>query len=268
MKDLKRVLAIEDDKDLLETYSDIISEEGYQVDIAENLDTAVSKIRCNTYHVAIVDLQLDNFDDSNRDGVKIIKYFHELNEGTQTVVVSGQDTPEVFVEIYEAYGITQYLIKKPTTSPNEIVSAVDSAYNKCVIREFGASDSITKFLSGGKNVLQWEHKCLSLLQPSGGVNGLYSFLKDLITPYTPLLPIQDAIVPMDIDTNDQCLKGEFWSKGIGMPISISIYPQRKQYESDFLKADEQLLKKYNESNMVGLVFNLLDGKREMFVERL
>ena len=47
-----------------------------------------------------MDLQLDIRDDSNRDGLKVIKYLHELNEGTQKVVVSGQGTEEVFVELY------------------------------------------------------------------------------------------------------------------------------------------------------------------------
>lgn len=265
MKKVKRVIVIEDNKNLLVTYEAILKMAGYQVDISENLDEALLKINSNTYHVALVDLQLVEHDEFDRAGVKIIKYFQELNEGTQTVVVSGQKTPEVFVEVLQELGVFEYILKKEIT-PEHITAAINNAYNKCNIRRFGAFDSITKFLSGGKNVVQWEHKYLSLF--GIGAKDLYTFLNDLITPYAPLLPIKDSPVPMNFDVENQCLKGIFWSKAIGAPISIDIYSQKKLEEASSSEIDECIIQKIDKFNLSGIVYTLPEYVREMFADQL
>jgi ActR/RegA family two-component response regulator len=272
----KRVLIVEDEKSLLRTYVDIASSAGYAVAGVSNMKEAIAAIYNNSYHVAIVDIQLNGEgehegQDYNRDGLSIIEYLHNLGEGTEIIILSALNEVEVAIQAYERFGIAQYLRKRKAKKASDIIAAIDRAYEKCRLNEYGNHNSITSFLAGS-NVMSWEHKCLSILHPTEGMKGLNAFFVELCKPFTPLLPRKSTDIPMGVDENKNCVTGEFWSKGIGQAISLTAYPRSngpealRQAQAD--RADGQrLIQQYEKANVVGLVLSL-SCPREDFVEHL
>jgi CheY-like chemotaxis protein len=272
MKD-KRVLLVEDNPGLRQEYQEIISSAGYAVDSRHNLQDAIKTIRNNSYHVAVIDIRLDEDDGHNQDGFSVLEYLHGLGEGTEAIVLSAQEDMEVTIDAYEKYEIAQYLEKRKNKRPSDITSAVDRAYERCKLREYGSYSSLTSLLSGEKNPTHWEYSCLSLLHPRGGIKGLHSFLSDLCKPYSPLLPKKGKKPPMQLDPSNQTLTGEFWSKGIGQEILLTASPkdtggeQSKALHTN--EADEKELHfTFVKAGVFGAAFTKARGNREDFLERV
>jgi len=274
MKDTKKVLFVEDDRELLDEYEEVISSPEYSVDVATDLPEALAKIKRKTYHVAVIDIGLDQADHDNRDGIKIIEYLHGLGEGTRAVVISAQRNVEVLIDAYEKYEIAQYLEKRKVRRPSDLRAAIEKAYSECRIRGYGAYGSVTSFLSGEKNPTSWEHSCLRILRPAGGITGLYSFFSDFCGSYTPLLAKKAAATsPMQLRESEGCVSGTFWSKGIGEAVSLVAYPKDssvgKSVEEEMEQADSQQLHgTYEKANVTGVAFTLSRADREDFVESI
>ena len=239
MRRQKRVLIVEDDRELLGDYSEIVSSAGYAVDATDTLTNAISKITDKTFHVAIIDIQLDKDNEHNQDGLTIIECLHDLNEGTEAIILSGQPKVEIAIEAYEKYDIAQYL-EKGKKSPSDIVSAVQRAYARCKLNEYGTHATISAFLANQKDPTFWEDKCLSILQPSGGIKGLHSFLLELCIPYAPLIPKKNAQPPMRFDEGKHSVLGEFWSKAIGKPLLLEGHRKGAGIDQDNVLDSERL----------------------------
>jgi ActR/RegA family two-component response regulator len=272
MKGQKRVLLIEDMEVPRQTYADIISSAGYSVDVATNLQEAISIIHSKTFHVAVVDITLDEDDVYNRDGLKIIEYLHELGEGTESIILSGQDTVEVAVEAYERFNLLQYIEKRKLRDTSELTSAVYNAYEKCKINVFGTHDSVIGFLGGKNAEWEWVPKCITALHPAEGRYGLESFFSNLLTPFAPLLPKKGVETQIYLNEVERYVSGDFWSKAIGIAISVFVYPRKHIPESfEMLEANSremELISKSQKLNLAGFVFALSNGDRSEFADRL
>lgn len=224
MKKQKRVLIIEDNHKLLDDYSDIVTSAGYQVTATHNLKSAIEQIDKVTFHVAIVDIGLDEHDEHNEEGLAVIDHLYELDEGTEVIILSGQSKVAVAIEAYEKYGIAQYL-QKGKNKPSDITSSVETAFRKCTLKEHGKYASLTQFLANAGNATKWEHQCLSVLHPTGGILGLNKFLLELCGSFTPLLPMKNTNEPMTIHENR--VYGRFWSKAIGSAVLLEGWSREK-----------------------------------------
>lgn len=273
MKEEKCVLVIEDMAGSRETYAQAISLAGYSVDTVENLQEAINAINRKTYHVAVVDITLDAEDEYNRDGLKIIEYLHNLGEGTQAIILSGQNTLEVAIEAFERFNLAKYLDKRKLKAIAELNSAVDDAYKKCNIKKYGTHRSLLSFLAGKDDEMVWTGKCLSILQPMEGWSGLNVFFSGFCEPLTPILPRKNAEKITYVDEKERCVWGEFWSKGLGQPISIFVYTE--SYGNGILKIGKtdrweitHLIHKHEKANILGLAFTLPQVDRSDFVDRI
>jgi DNA-binding response OmpR family regulator len=54
----QKVLLVDDEPNMLDILSDVLSDEGYAVDVASNGTDAISKVSSGDFHVAILDLKL------------------------------------------------------------------------------------------------------------------------------------------------------------------------------------------------------------------
>ncbi len=79
----KKILVVDDDKDLCNLISDIISEEGYIVQKAYDAKTAISKILEENIDVMIIDNKL-----SGSSGINVIEQSKFLNPGLKTIMIS------------------------------------------------------------------------------------------------------------------------------------------------------------------------------------
>lgn len=268
----KKVLLIEDIEGSRNTYAEIIRDGGFSVDAVGNLSDAIALISKKTYHVAVVDITLDEDDLYNRDGLKVIQYLHDLKEGTESVILSGQPELEVAVEAFEKFGLVQYIEKRKLRKTEDLISAVEKAYMKAKIKHLGPFNSISSLFSGTRNAASWEHDCLLALKPSEGMKGLSEFLKGFCKPLTPLLAKKGSVSPTEIDNARKRIFGTFWSKGIGSAVNLIIGPTEDA--SNLLeelslaeKDNPHIIHQYGKAKVFGLASSIM-AKREVYVDHL
>lgn len=78
-----RLLIVDDEVDACRNLSDILSDMGYQVDIAHDGPGALELVRKNAYDVALLDLKMPGM-----DGVELYKRIKALSAGTVAIVIT------------------------------------------------------------------------------------------------------------------------------------------------------------------------------------
>ncbi|MCP4347450.1 MAG: response regulator [Desulfobacterales bacterium] len=80
-----KILVVEDDKTSLEAWKEVLEDEGYYTDIADNGRIATELWENNIYDLIIVDLRIPEI-----DGRDLINRFKEEQPLTQVIILSGQ----------------------------------------------------------------------------------------------------------------------------------------------------------------------------------
>lgn len=104
-----RVLIIDDDEQLIEAYRDYISEMGYEVDCAQELEEAQTLLTYYPYSVVITDLRLSKLEFG---GLELIKHIREHSLPTRIIVLTAYGWPELKQEASNSGADT--FLKKPT----------------------------------------------------------------------------------------------------------------------------------------------------------
>lgn len=126
METQKRILIVEDDQFLREFYQELLTQEGYFVDVAAEGETALQKIQQNEYNLVLLDIMLPK-----KDGTQILRELKITPPKTAhlTIVVLtnlGQDA--VIKECFNL-GAEGYLIKS-AMNPEQVVQEVKSYLQK------------------------------------------------------------------------------------------------------------------------------------------
>ncbi len=108
--DKKRILIIEDEKDLLESFSEILTDNGYEVVKSEDGYSGLDKIKNRTkdFDVILLDLMMPGMD--GLEILRTIKNDPEVYGSTPIVVLTNMSSERVIKETFEL-GATSYLIK-------------------------------------------------------------------------------------------------------------------------------------------------------------
>lgn len=87
-----RVLVVEDADDWRETLAGVLRDDGHLVREATTYKEAVTWLRSDIFHVAVVDLRLDEWDLNDFQGMDLIAQLRSLSEegkGMSVVIVTG-----------------------------------------------------------------------------------------------------------------------------------------------------------------------------------
>jgi DNA-binding response OmpR family regulator len=104
-----KVLIIDDDEQLIEAYRDYLSDAGYEVDCAQELEEAQTLLGYFPYSVVITDLRLSKLEFG---GLEVIKHIREHSLPTRIIVLTAYGWPELKVEATNSGADT--FLKKPT----------------------------------------------------------------------------------------------------------------------------------------------------------
>ena len=104
-----KVLIIDDDEQLVDAYRDYLSEAGYEVDCAQELEEAQTLLAHFSYAVVITDLRLNKLAFA---GLDVIKHVRENSLQTSVIVLTAYGWPELKAEA-SASGADAFL-RKPT----------------------------------------------------------------------------------------------------------------------------------------------------------
>lgn len=113
-----KVLILDDDEQLVDAYRDYLSQAGYEVDCAQELEEAQTLLAYFSYSVVITDLRLSKLEFG---GLELIKHIREHSLPTRIIVLTAYGWPELKAEASNS-GADAFL-RKPTRL-KELSSAV------------------------------------------------------------------------------------------------------------------------------------------------
>lgn len=102
-----KVLIIDDDEQLVDAYRDYLSERGYEVDCAQELEEAQTLLAHFSYSVVITDLRLSKL---AFGGLDLVKHVRESSLQTRIIVLTAYGWPELKAEA-SASGADAFLRK-------------------------------------------------------------------------------------------------------------------------------------------------------------
>jgi len=222
-----RVLVVDDDQSIQEMFREPIQESGFLVDTAGTRLEACEKIRCKTYHVAMIDIMLTD-DPSDRGGLEVLRYLHSLDEGTRAIVVSATSDVRVPVDVMKQ-GTYVYLIKKDIRTSSDFLKKGEEEFAKCKLKTFGKFETFTAYIAGPGNAFYYEQDLISILK--GGASSMFQFISAVFDPLLPLLRMKNSTYGLKIDHDKKTIYGLLWSKALGHAVWVSA----GQLESEYFK---------------------------------
>jgi len=115
----KKIIVVEDEQYLRDLYIQILQQEGYRVDSAEDGDIAFEKLSKNQYDLVLLDVILPKM-----DGLQILEKLSKMGgrkfDNTVLLTNLGQD---LVVAKALDYGVRGYMIKSDYT-PEEMINEV------------------------------------------------------------------------------------------------------------------------------------------------
>ena len=107
----KNILVIDDEKDIRDSISGILNDEGYFSETVKNSQDTLIKISNNTYDVIILDVWLN---DSELDGMQLLKEIKKVDLEIPVIIISGHGNIEIAVDAIKN-GAYEF-IEKPFSS--------------------------------------------------------------------------------------------------------------------------------------------------------
>ncbi len=91
--DKKKILIVDDDEAILRSLKEFFELKGYDVDTAEDGETAIAKSKDNFYNLALLDVRLPNM-----EGTKLLTKLYKNTPKMMTIMVTGYPALENAVE--------------------------------------------------------------------------------------------------------------------------------------------------------------------------
>ena len=107
-----RALVVEDDASWGQLLDEILSDAGFQVNLADSVERAVGEIRRSTHRLAVLDLSLAGRDHRNQDGLQVLAAIKRHDPGCVAIILTGYATVELAVSLIQEYGAFTCLRKE------------------------------------------------------------------------------------------------------------------------------------------------------------
>ena len=102
---MTRILVADDNQKLCEILNNVLSERGYNVEIANDGKTAVEKAHQEYFDIVLTDLRMPKL-----DGIEVLKNIKEISPTTTVIIVTAYGTVENAVEAMRI-GAFDYVLK-------------------------------------------------------------------------------------------------------------------------------------------------------------
>jgi ActR/RegA family two-component response regulator len=274
---VKNLLVVEDNQDWCDSYERAASRENFDtVKIAQDLAHAELYIDQMQFGVAFVDIGLNEADDRNIDGIRVLEKIRDAGDPTSIIVVTGRSGRDVLPITRDAimkYGAF-HIVGKADIVPQDIRRLLSTGLAK--YREELTVEGLTpeNVLRGSVPRLHWEDQMLRTARVRDGVQGLHKFLAQLLGEYLPMLR-PHGYEPVKIASDTGLAHGIFWSRAIGRPVAVVLGGNAS---TDSVQAAEarraaldqcqvgELLASTSAHGLSGDVFELKNPPRDAFGE--
>ncbi len=119
---MSRILVIDDERSIRNTLKDILEYEKYEVDLAEDGNKGIEKIKTAEYDIVLCDIKMPGL-----DGIEVLEKLGELTPDTPVVMISGHGNIDTAVESIKK-GAFDY-IEKPLDL-NRLLITIRNAMDK------------------------------------------------------------------------------------------------------------------------------------------
>jgi len=113
----KRILIVDDEKDILQSMKEILELEGYTVDTAETGGEAIEKSKNQFYNLALLDIRLPDM-----EGTELLTKLHGTMPRMMKIMVTGYPSVQNAVESLNL-GADAYIMKP--VKPKELLKTVE-----------------------------------------------------------------------------------------------------------------------------------------------
>lgn len=278
-----RVLIVEDRLDFQNIFIKIINRLKFEYKVATSFSESQELLRKFSFHIALIDLSLDNKDTNNRDGFKVLDLIKKLNEGTESIILTAygkpRDADRIIFERYNLFGF----IDKSDMDASEVTTRIKDAAEKAKLEMYKPSKFLHNIDSiANAQYLDWIMKSINKKSDEitdAKLAELESFIKRLLIDLTPLLQQKNVesgeIFPLD--NSIKTIRTKYWSKALGcavemwvgpyeamraitQPVNESIYINRAGYE----KRVKDVIEKTEFPDFGGAVYKLVNSDFDEF----
>jgi len=113
-----KVLVVDDDVPLTRALSELLGQEGYEVTTATSAEEALERVREDSFHLVLTDLQLPG-----RNGISLIKALNEACPDTKSVLVTGHGSVRTAVTALKR-GAVEYIAKP--IKPRRLIALIQA----------------------------------------------------------------------------------------------------------------------------------------------
>lgn len=238
--DRVNILVVDDSPSWCAIYQEALGDAAYAVRVAGSLAEALDSLNRQFFHVAVVDIRLDNDDRDNAQGIEVLQRIWELNEGTMAIVSSGHATADM-LPAFMSYGVFDFVAKREA-SPDDLARQYKSAgFIKGTIDKAGSLDEslrrIEQAVHEARRVATSQQWLVSPFRVFKGMPGrnvqaalkgagiveLRPFLGSMSRQLFPWLHGTDgAMLVQDSDGNTLAIEGYLWSRALGQPAVLRL----------------------------------------------
>lgn len=104
-KDTLKIMVVDDDLEILDSFRDIFKNSGFKLFVADNAKDAIEEMEREKYHIAFIDVYMPVM-----DGLVTLNNFKKINPDLITVMISGFRN-EHLLEVALKNGANDYLYK-------------------------------------------------------------------------------------------------------------------------------------------------------------
>jgi DNA-binding NtrC family response regulator len=130
MTDPARILIVDDDHNILKTFSALLRDAGYVVETGENGSEAIEKSNINFYNLALIDIRLPDM-----EGTKLLTALRETTPKMVKIIITGYPTIQNAVEAVNK-GADGYIIK-PVQSEELLKTIGEHLQKQQETKEYG-----------------------------------------------------------------------------------------------------------------------------------
>jgi len=105
-----RILVADDDEYIRNLLAEFMEKAGYQTDLAESVNSALSFIQRNDYDIILMDKNMPDAEGNLEGGMSLLKYAKEHMPSTEAIMITGHATTETAIQAMKL-GAFDYIMK-------------------------------------------------------------------------------------------------------------------------------------------------------------
>ncbi|MCD6580138.1 sigma-54-dependent Fis family transcriptional regulator [bacterium] len=204
---MKKILVVEDDKNLRDTIIDFFNMKGEYVNGSDNVNDALKLVKQHDYEIVITDLNL-----KNSNGLELIKILKTTRKSIEIIVITGIASIDIAINAIKL-GAFQYLTKP--FKLDEIEVFVEKAYEKL---------GLEREIKSLKSKLIEKYNFSNIIYKSEKMNNIVDQVKQIAPTVANVLILGESgvgkeLIAQAIHYNSNFKNGPF------VPINCSAFPE-------------------------------------------